>query len=194
MRDPRGQRRVEVAALQSQQAEDAVEVAVRQRPHHRFDARERAACALGIPRYRDRDRARRRHEADRLVTRCPSPVGERDGRRDGRMTAEGHLGDGREGANAQRAVGFPPRDERRLGIIHLGGDALHGRVVQTLRVEHDAGGIATLGSALNAVERSTSGAGSSSATSASIRARISSRMPRTTSIGWPAGSARTQSS
>lgn len=145
MRDPRGQRRVEVAALQSQQAEDAVEVAVRQRPHHRFDARERAACALGIPRYRDRDRARRRHEADRLVTRCPSPVGERDGRRDGRMTAEGHLGDGREGANAQRAVGFPPRDEPRLGVIHLGRDALHGRVVQTLRVEHDAGGIATLG-------------------------------------------------
>ena len=97
-------------------------------------------------------------------------------------------------ASRRRPVGFPPRDERRLGVIHPGGDALHGRVVQTLRVEHDAGGIAALGARAERGVAEHVRRGDQLGDERLDPARISSRMPRTTSIGWPAGSASTQSS
>lgn len=78
-------------------------------------------------------------ETDGLVCGDESALGESDGRRDGRMPAEGHLGDGEKYRTAISAIARRARDEGRLGIVDVDRDLLHLGIGQRRRVEHDAG-------------------------------------------------------
>ena len=98
------------------------------------DARERRTDAVGLGARLDHDLADRRREAQHARALA---LGDGDRRRHRRVAAERHLGDRREEPHRARAVGLA-RDERGLGVVDLGGDALHRGVVEPAGVEHDA--------------------------------------------------------
>ena len=145
MRQARRKVGIERVEVETEKREDRRRVGGGQVAHDGVDAREGGTDAGVVRTHVDRHLARGGREADGLVCGDESALGESDGRRDGRVTAERHLGDGGEVPHGDGPIARRARDESRLGIVDVDRDLLHLGIGQRRRVEHDAGRVSAAG-------------------------------------------------